>query len=128
LDGQFFDVLTNKNKDLIFLVFRENNRWQSKIIDLSKKDKYSFSWATNKEKCSFDKVLICALPINFNPEEWLMMNPSYDEKIIIFDPENGSLKEINLEEKFDFIKPKLTPLGIIAWDRLTAKFYLLKLD
>jgi len=128
LDGQFFDVLTNKNKDLIFLVFRENDRWQSKIIDLSKKDKYSFSWATNKEKCSFDKVLICALPINFNPEEWLMMNPSYDEKIIIFDPENGSLKEINLEEKFDFVKPKLTPLGIIAWDRLSAKFYLLKLD
>jgi hypothetical protein len=128
LDGQFFDVLSNKNKNLIFLVFRENDRWQSKIIDLSKKDMYSFSWATNKEKCSFDKVLICALPINFNPEEWLIMNPSYDEKIIIFDPENGSLKEINLEEKFDFIKPKLTPLGIIAWDRLSAKFYLLKLD
>jgi hypothetical protein len=128
LDGQFFDVLTNKNKDLIFLVFRENDRWQSKIIDLSKKNKNLFSWATNKEKCSFDKVLVCALPINFNPEEWLIMNPSYDKKVIIFDPENGSLKEINLEEKFDFIKPKLTPLGIIAWDRLSAKFYLLKLD
>jgi len=128
LDGQYFDVLTNKNKDLIFLVFEENNTWQSKIIDLNKKTKYSFSWATNKEKCSFDEVLVCALPTNFDPEGWSMLNPGYDKKIIIYNPKNDTVKEVNLEEKFDLVKPKLTPLGIIAWDRLSAKFYLIKLD
>jgi hypothetical protein len=127
-DGQFFDALTNKNKDLIFLVLKENDVWQSKIIDLDKKTKYSFSWATYKEKCSFDEVLVCTLPKNFDPQNWSMLSPSYDEKIIVYNPKNDEIKEINLEEKFDFIKPKLTPLGIIAWDRLSAKFYLLKLD
>jgi hypothetical protein len=127
-DGQFFDALTNKNKDLIFLVLKENDVWQSKIIDLNKKTKYSFSWATYKEKCSFDEVLVCALPRNFDPENWSMLSPSYDEKIIVYNPKNDEIKEINLEEKFDFVKTKLTPLGIIAWDRLSAKFYLLKLD
>jgi hypothetical protein len=46
----------------------------------------------------------------------------------LFIIQKNEIKEINLEEKFDFVKPKLTPLGIIAWDRLSAKFYLLKLD
>ena len=57
-----------------------------------------------------------------------MLDPSYDEKIIIYDSKTNTVKEIKLEEKFDLIKPKLTPLGIIAWDRLTMKFYLIKLD
>jgi hypothetical protein len=128
LEGQFYNALTNKSKDLIFLVFKENNIWQSKIIDLNKKTKYSFSWATNKEKCSFDEVLVCALQKNFDPEDWPILGPNYDEKIIVYNPRNDKIKEINLEEKFDFVKPKLTPLGVIAWDRLSMKLYLLKLD
>ena len=126
LNGQFFDVLTNKDKSLIFLIFKEKERWQSKIIDLKKINKYSFDWATNKEKCSFDEVLVCAIPLSFDPENWLMLDPNYDEKIIIYDPKTNTVKEIKLEEKFDLIKPKLTPLGIIAWDRLSFKFYLIK--
>jgi len=128
LEGEYFDVLTNKNKDLIFLVLKENNAWQSKIIDLNKKNKYSFYWATNKEKCSFDEVLVCAVPANFDPDFWEMLGPSYDEKIIIYNPKNNEIKEIKLEEKFDFVKPKLTPLGVIAGDRLSMKIYLIKLD
>jgi hypothetical protein len=128
LDGQFFDVLTNKNKDLIFIVFKENDVWQSKIIYSNKKTKYSFSWATYKEKCSFDEILVCALPQNFDNANWSMLSPRYDKKIIVYNPKNDEIKEINLEERFDFVKPKLTPLGIIAWDRLSGKFYLLKLD
>jgi hypothetical protein len=128
MNGRFFDVLTNKNKDLIFLVLQENNLWQSKIIDLNKKTQYSFSWATHKEKCSFDEVLVCALPLDFDAEEWAMRGFSYDEKIIIYNPKNNEVKEIKLEEKFDLVKPKLTPLGIIAWDRLSEKFYLIKSD
>jgi hypothetical protein len=126
LEGQFFDVLTNKNKDLIFIVFKENERWQSKIIDLNKINKYSFPWATNKEKCSFDEVLVCAVQANFDLESWLMLDPTYDEKIVIYNPKTNKIKEVKLEEKFDFVKPKLTPLGIIAFDRFTMKFYVIK--
>ena len=126
LDGNYFDVLVNKNKDSIFLIFAENEKWKSKVINLKKENKYIFPWATNKEKCSFEEVLVCSVPTNFDPQAWLMLNPSYDEKIIIYDPRGSKIKEINLEDKFDFVKPKVTPLGIIAWDRLSAKFYLIK--
>jgi hypothetical protein len=124
-DKNYFDVLVSKNKDLIFLVFKENEKFQSKIFDLNKKTQTSFSWATNKEKCSFDEVLVCALSENQDLENWTMMVPSNDTKIIIYNPRNQELKEINLEPGFDFVKPKLTPLGLIAWDRLSAKFYLI---
>jgi hypothetical protein len=123
-----YDLLVNKNKDLIFVNFKENNNWQSQIIDLNKKAKYSFPWGTIREKCSFDDLLVCALSINLNPENWRIFESSFDEKIIIYNPQNNEIKEINLEEKFDTVKPKLTPLGIIYWNRLDAKFYLLKVD
>lgn len=123
-----YDILTNKNKNLIFVSFKENNLWQSKIIDLSKKTKYSFSWGTIKEKCTFDDILVCALSSNLEPEDWRMFQPNFDEKIIIYNPKNDEVKEINLEEKFDIVKPKLTPMGIIFWNRLDSKIYLLKID
>jgi hypothetical protein len=123
-----YDLLVNKNKDLILVIFKENYNWQSQVIDLNTKVKYSFPWGTVIEKCSFDDLLICAIPTNFNPENWRMLESSFDEKIIIYNPKNSEVKEINLEEKFDIVKPKLTPMGIIFWNRLDSKFYLLKVD
>jgi len=123
-----YDILVNKNKDLIFTIFKENNNWQSQVIDLNKKAKYSFPWGTVREKCSFDDFLVCAVPVNLNPENWRMLEPTFDEKIIIYNPKNNEVKEINLDERFDIVKPKLTPLGIIFWNRLDSKFYLLKVD
>ena len=128
LEGQFFDVLTNKNKDLLFVTLKENEKFQSKVIDLKGNTKYSFLWQTHKEKCSFDDVLICAVPVNFNPDNLDLFLPVYDEKIIIFDVKNNEIKEINLKQKFNLIKPKLTPKGIIAFDKLTSQFYLFKLE
>jgi hypothetical protein len=123
-----YNILVNKNKDLIFVNFQENDTWQSQIIDVNKKIKHSFSWPTIEEKCSFDDVLVCAIAPDINPERWRILDPVFDEKIIIYNPQNNNIKEIKLDSQFDIIKPKLTPLGIIFWNRLDAKFYLIKTD
>lgn len=123
-----YSILVNKNNDLIFVSFKEN-AWQSEILDRNKKIKVTFSWGTIKEKCSFDDILICAVPMNlenFDPENWYLFEPSYDEKFIIYDTKKNEIKEIKLMGRFDVFKPKLTPLGIIFWNRLDAKFYLIK--
>jgi hypothetical protein len=127
-DHNYYDVLVSKDKSLIYLVYQSEGKWQSKIIDLSKKTRYLFSWGVNKEKCSFNELLVCALPMNPEPGSWAELGPSFDVKIVIFNPKNNSIKEVKIEDKLDLIKPTLTPLGIIAWDRLSQKFYLLKAD
>ncbi|GIW67199.1 MAG: hypothetical protein KatS3mg096_067 [Candidatus Parcubacteria bacterium] len=131
LDIQTATIIPNKNKDLIFMSFKKNDIWQSQIIDINKKLIYSFSWAAIKDKCTFDEILVCALTSNFNdssPSDWYSNKTSVDDKIVIYYPQNNKLEEIQLEGKFDFVRPKLTPLGIIAWNRLDAKFYLLKIE
>ncbi len=123
-----YSLLVNKEKNLIFVTFKDKY-WQSQIITPDKKVKFNFSWGTVKEKCSFDEVLVCAIPAdleNFSPDLWLMKEPAYDEKLIIYNIQNGKTKEIRLESKFDIVKPKITPLGIIFWNRLDAKFYLIE--
>ena len=124
-------IIPNKNKDLIFMSFKKNDIWQSQIINLNKKVIYSFSWAAIKDKCTFDEILICAVTSNFNdtsPSDWYSNKTTVDDKIVIYDPKNNKIKEIQLESEFDFVRPKLTPLGIIGWNRIDAKFYLLKAD
>lgn len=125
-----YSLLPNKSQNLVFVSFKDKN-WQSMVMDLNKKIKISFSWGTAKEKCSFDDVLVCAIPYNlgdFSLEDWKLFKPNYDEKLIIYNPTNNQLKEINLEEKFDIVRPKLTPLGLIFWNRLDAKFYLIETE
>ena len=124
----YYSLLTNKDKTLIFVSFKDKN-WQSQIITPNNEVKFNFSWGTVREKCSFDEVLICAIPMNlenFSPDLWLLKEPTYDEKLIIYNPKNNKIKEIKLEDKFDIVRPKLTPLGIIFWNRLDAKFYLIE--
>ena len=130
---EFYSLLGNKNENLIYISFKEKDKaWLSEIIDFNKKSKATFLWGTVKEKCSFDDVLVCAVPsdlLNFNPEDWYFYQPNYDEKLIIYNPKTNETKEINLlEDKFDIVKPKLNPLGIIFWNRLDAKFYLIKTE
>ena len=124
-------ILPNKNKDLILVSYKQNSIWQNDIMDLKKTKRYSFPWVTIKDKCTFEDVLVCAVVKNFDlslNENWNLGETAYDEKIVIYDPKSKQLKEINLENNFDFVKPKLTPLGIIAWNRIDGKLYLLKLD
>lgn len=125
-----YSLLANKKKNLIFVSFKDQI-WQSEILDSKKSLIASFSWGTIKEKCSFDEVLVCSLPAdldNFNFENWKNGDLSYDEKIIIFNPQNKKIQEIKLDKQFDIIKPKLTPWGIIFWNRIDSKFYLIKLE
>lgn len=124
----FYSLLPSKEGNLLFVSLKDGTLWQSQILDFKKKLVQSFSWASIEEKCTFSKTLVCSVPSNlenFDPEKW-ELEPSYDKKIIIYDPLKKSEKEIILEGKFDILKPQLTPLGIIFWDRLTQKFYLIK--
>lgn len=129
---EIYSIINNKDENLIFVVSRENNNLVSQIIDQELKTKYIFNnLVTLKEKCTFEELLICAIPSNlnqFNPENWYLFNPSFDEKIIIFDPKNNNIKTHKLNIKADVVKPTLTPKGIIFWNRLDAKIYLLKID
>lgn len=116
-----YSLLINKNQNLLF-VSSENN---SKIIDLNNKQtKFNFPWKTAKEKCSFDKFLICAVNYNFNFNSWYILGENFDEKIIVFDPEkNEIIKEIDLGGKIDVLIPKLVKDKIIFWNRLDSKIY-----
>lgn len=123
-----YSLLANKEQNLIFVSFKDKF-WQSQIINLNKNVKFAFPWGTIKEKCSFDDVLVCAVPSsldNFSPSLWLKKEPNYDEKLVIYNPKDGKLKEVKLETPLDIVKPKLTPLGIVLWNRLDARFYLIK--
>ena len=84
-----------------------------------------------KEKCTFNDILICAIPYNLenlDKDYWRLLKPSYDEKIIIYNPKNDEIKEINLEDKFDIIKPHLTEKGIVFVNRNDNKIYLYNLN
>jgi hypothetical protein len=126
-----YEIISNKNKDLLAISFFKDNNWQTKIIDSNKKTKYIFYWPMIKEKCTFNDILICAIPYNlenFDKDYWRLLKPSYDEKIIIYNPKNDEIKEINLEDKFDIIKPHLTEKGIVFVNRNDNKIYLYNLN
>jgi len=126
-----YDLISNKNKNLLAISFLKDGNWQSKIIDSDKKSKYVFYWPVIKEKCTFEDFLICAIPFNlenFDKDYWRLLKPNYDEKIIIYNPENDEIKEIALTDKFDILKPHLTKKGLIFVNRNDNKIYLLNLE
>ncbi len=118
-----YSILPNKKGDLLFVSSKEG----SKIINLKNETLMNFPWQTTKEKCSFEDVLICGVSENFSYKDWHLLGFNIDNKIVIYDPNKKEVKEINLEEKFDVINPKLTPLGLIFGNRLNSKIYLLKI-
>lgn len=119
-------LLEKQDKKLLFI----SNEEGSKIINVDNKETiFSFNWQTIKEKCSFDKVLVCAIPSNFDVNNWHLFGESYDEKIIIFDPQKKEvIKEINLNTKFDILNPFLFDSKLIFVNRIDSKIYSLKVD
>lgn len=106
-----YQFLRNKNDNLLFISIRNKGVNQSRIVDLNQKEIKSFDFFTKSEKCSFDSFLICASLDNKN--------------IIIFDPKTKKEKKIEVEGIYEIVKPKITPLGIIFWDKLTFYFYVI---
>lgn len=119
-----YSILPNSKGDLIFVSSAEG----SKIINFKNETLIDFAWQTTKEKCSFDDVLICGVSENFSYRDWHLLGFNVDDKIVIYDPNKKEIKEINLEEKFDIINPKVTPIGIIFGNRLDGKMYVMKIQ
>jgi hypothetical protein len=117
-----YSILPNKKGDLIFISYN----FESKIINLKKETIRVFEWQTTKEKCSFEEVLVCGVSLDFDYPSWHLFAHNVDDKLIIYDPSKNDYKEIILEEMFDIVQPKLTPSGIVFYNRLDGKIYLIK--
>ncbi len=126
-----YSLLSNSRSDLLFVSFKENNSWKSKIINAKKEIINSFEWGTAKEKCSFDdQYLICALPSNldrFDINEWLF-SPQNDSKLIIYNLKDKTYQEKTLKIKLDIVNPQLKDSRILFWDRLSRKFYQVNIE
>ncbi|GIW66175.1 MAG: hypothetical protein KatS3mg095_0073 [Candidatus Parcubacteria bacterium] len=126
----YLSFISNKN-DLVFVSYVDN-MWKSFLINLKDNSiKKEFNFGTLKEKCSFEKILICGVPKNQNYnklEDWYYLKKSFDDDLIIYDPENDNFQAIKIDGNFDIIQPQLTPLGIIFFNKNDAKLYLLNKD
>lgn len=126
-----YSLLSNSKSDLLFVSFKENNSWKSKIINTKKETINSFEWGTAKEKCSFDdRYLICAIPSNlerFDINEWLF-SPQNDSKLIIYNLKDEIYQEKTLKIKLDIVNPQLKDSRILFWDRLSRKFYQVNIE
>jgi len=123
----YLNALTNKN-ELIFVSYVENT-WKSFIIDENGQKIIEFNFGTLKEKCTFNELLICGVPKNqdFSKiEDWYYYKNTFSDKLIIFDPKNLKLEYYDLNKDFDIIKPVLTPIGIIFFNRNDAKLYVVQ--
>ncbi|MER3570364.1 MAG: hypothetical protein C4348_02065 [Patescibacteria group bacterium] len=125
----YYSLISSNDGKYLFVSYQEDS-WKSKIIDQNKKELIAFDWGTLKEKCSFVDVLVCGVPLNQKTDinDWYKLKRSYQDKIIIFNPKTKELKEVNLDGFFDVIKPKLTPIGIVFWNRNDANFYIVNLE
>ena len=123
-------LLANSSGEYLFLSSVENGLWVSKIYNRSFKVIKEFNWGSLKEKCTFQKVLVCGVPINQETDliSWYHLNKSFNDKIIIFDPVKKEEKEIILDKNYDVLYPQLTPLGVIFLNRNDSKLYLVTLE
>ncbi len=125
----FPSFLSSEDNNYLFLSEEENGIFISKILDKNYKEIKKFNWSSFSEKCTFKKVLICGISLNnVSPEDWLKLKRASKDKIIIYDPQNKEEKEIILNGNFDVVKPNLSPLGLIFWNRNDAKLYVVNLE
>ncbi|MCS7183859.1 MAG: hypothetical protein NZ866_00745 [Patescibacteria group bacterium] len=125
----FLTFLSNK-KDLIYVSYLDNT-WKSFLIDKNGNYEKEFNFGTLKEKCTFNELLICGISRNQDYsqiENWYYLKNSFFDDLIIYNPLNNNFQVIKLDGDFDILQPQLTPLGIIFFNRLDAKLYLLTKD
>lgn len=117
-------VITNKD-DLIFISLSEKE-WKSYLLDKNGVKLKEFNFGTLKEKCTFEKILICGVPKNQNitdPTNWYYYRENFSDRLVIFDPQNNTLKYFDLDKNYDILNPTLTPLGVIFLNRFDSKLY-----
>jgi len=120
--------LVSDDQKYLFFSYEENGSLVSKLFDKNLKEIKTFNWSSLAEKCNFRKVLICGVSLNnVSYEDWLKLKKASKDKIVIYDPQNKEEKEIVLNGNFDVLKPQLSPLGLIFWNRNDAKLYVVNL-
>ena len=130
LDNAFNLSLISNKRDLVFASLFEKN-WKSYLIDINGNKLKEFNFGTLKEKCTFDNLLICGVPKNqagSDPIKWYYYKENFEDRIIIFDYKKNELKYFDLNGKFDILKPKLTPLGIVFLNRFDNKLYVIPIE
>ena len=125
----FPSFLSSEDNNYLFLSEEENGVFVSKILDKNFKEIKKFNWVSSSEKCTFKKILVCGVSLNnVTYEEWLKLKRASRDKIIIYDPQKKEEKEITLNGNFDVVKPNISPLGLIFWNRNDAKLYVVNLE
>jgi len=117
-------AITNK-KNLIFVSLFEGS-WKSYLIDKNGTKLKEFNFGTLKEKCTFEKILVCGVPLDQSQTDlskWYYYKISFQDRLVIFDPDKNKLDYYDLNGKYDVLRPKLTPLGIIFLNRFDNKIY-----
>jgi hypothetical protein len=128
-EKRYLIFITDKN-NLIFVSYVDN-QWKSLLIDSQGKLKKEFNFGTLKEKCSFGEFLICGVPESqdFSKiEDWYYLKHIFKDSLIIYNKQNDTFQEIKLDGNFDIIKPQITPLGIIFFNRTDSRLYFLSKD
>ena len=127
---KYLSFITNKN-DLIFVSFIENS-WKSLLIEEKNNIiNKEFNFGTLKEKCTFEELLICGVPKDqdFNKvENWYYLKSSFNDDLIIYDPDRDYFQVVKIDGNFDIIQPKFTPIGIIFYNRNDSKLYFINKD
>jgi len=125
-EKDFYSLLPSSNGKYLYLSYLEDGEWISKIIDQNKKEIKRFDWASFEEKCTFEEILVCGVPLNkLNYlDDWFKLKRNFNDKIVIFNPQTNEQKEIKLNGFYDILKPQKTPLGIIFFNRNDSKFYI----
>ncbi|KKS19219.1 MAG: hypothetical protein UU76_C0003G0022 [Parcubacteria group bacterium GW2011_GWC1_41_7] len=122
----FFSLLANNT--YVFASYGSENAKKSSIINAAGTIVKTFPWGTLSQKCTFDRMLVCGVSVDQlsvgSPEDWEMMKRPFFDKIVIYDIERDTAREIELPDRFDVVSPSITPLGIIFWNRIDAQAYL----
>jgi hypothetical protein len=117
-----YSILASKDGKYIFVNYqKELGEFESVIYDSNFKEKIRFSWGTLKEKCTFEKFLVCGVPKNvITMTTWYQYEDSSQDRIIIYDPLTQDYKEI-FDPDMDVIQPVLTDVGLFFLNRISYK-------
>lgn len=122
-------VISNK-KDLIYVSVLDKE-WKSYLLDIKGNKLKEFNFGTLKEKCTFEKVLICGVPLNQNIVDltrWYYYKDKFNDRIVIFEPIKNELKYFDLDGEYDILQPTITSIGIIFLNRFDNKLYVVPIE
>lgn len=128
-NGYNLSVISNK-RNLIFISLLEKE-WKSYLLDSDGNKLKEFNFGTLKEKCTFEKLLVCGVPLDQSISDlpkWYYYKIDFTDRLVIFDPSKNELRYFDLDGKYDILKPSITPLGVIFLNRFDNKLYVVPIE